>query len=51
MLNRCGHRAVAVSTCTEAQATYNGLFDLVRSDVILLMATESTWFVSCKKTA
>ncbi len=35
MLNRHGYRAVAASSCAEAQAMYNGLFDLVLSDVIL----------------
>jgi two-component system NtrC family sensor kinase len=35
MLNRHGYRAMAVGSCTEAQATYNGLIDLVLSDVIL----------------
>ena len=35
LLNRRGYRAIAVSTCAEAQATFNGLFDLVVSDAIL----------------
>ena len=35
MLNQCGYRAVAVASCGEARTTFNSLFDLVFSDILL----------------